>query len=222
LRAEIIVGSDRLQQWLLRIGLILSAVLLIRFAIDFSQRMRWWLAAPFCLLVFGALVVATHNVFGSVTPQLSKETRLRRFERELLLAAIPLSFFASSLGCSGLSAAGCTPFCTFTKLIWIPLIALACGIYLLAPSQGWLTTVCVMSFVPLFPHCVCSNVGNAWWIDRIGASPVCYAWGFAVSVTAIGALRRGANSLRSLAVCYVVIAGATGFFVSHHYYHFPW
>src|SRR6185503_3459102 len=103
---------------------MLSAVLLIQFAIDFSHEMRWWLVAPFWLLVVGALVVATRNVVGSVTPPLSKETRIRRFERELLLAAIPLSFFASSLDCSGLSAEGCTPFCTFIKLIWIPLIAL--------------------------------------------------------------------------------------------------
>src|SRR6185295_2393537 len=140
--AEIIVGSDRLQQWLLRIGLILSAMLLIRFAIDFSHGMRWWLAAPFWLLVIGALGVASQNIFGSVTPPLSKETRLRRFERELLLAAIPLSFLASSLGCSGLSAEGCSPFCTFVKLVWIPLIALACGIYVIAPRQIWLTVIC--------------------------------------------------------------------------------
>jgi hypothetical protein len=216
------VGADRLQQWLLRIGLIVSAVLLIRFAIDFSHGMKWWLAAPFWLLVIGALGVASFNLFGSSTRQSSNQSQIGNLKREMLLAAIPLSFFASSLGCSGLSAEGCSPFCTFIKLIWIPLIALVCGIYVFAPRRVWLTTIAVMSFVPLFPRCVCSNVGNAWWIARIGASPVCYVWGFAVSVTAIAALRSGTRLWLSFVACYTVIAGATGFFILHHYYQFPW
>lgn len=216
------MGSDRLQQWLLRIGLIVSAVLLIRFAIDFSQSMKWWLAALFWLLVIGSLGVASHNIFGSSTPQSSNQSRLGNLKRELLLAAIPVSFFASSLGCSGLSAAGCTPFCTFIKLIWIPLIALACGIYVLAPSRIWLTTISVMSFVPLVPHCVCYNVGNAWWIVRIGASPVCYSWGFVVSVIALSALEKGTRRWPSLVLCAVIVCGAAGFFVTHHYFHYPW
>lgn len=214
--------SDRLQQWLLRIGLIVSAVLLIRFAIDFSQSMRWWLAASFWLLVIGALGVASHNIFGSSTRQSSNQSRIGNLKRELLLAAIPLSFFASSLGCSGLGAAGCSPFCTFVKLIWIPLIALVCGIYVFAPGRVWLTAISVMSFVPLVPHCVCSNVGNAWWIDRIGASPVCYSWGFVVSVIALSALERGVRLWPSLSLCAVIFCGATGFFVTHHYFHYPW
>ena len=216
------MGSDRLQQWLLRIGLILSAVLLIRFAIDFSESMKWWLAAPFWLLVIGSLGVASQNIFGASAPQSSNQSRIGNLKREMLLAAIPLSFFASSLGCSGLSAEGCTPFCTFIKLVWIPLIALVCGIYVLAPSRVWLTTISVMSFLPLVPHCVCSNVGNSWWIARIGASPVCYSWGFVVSIIAIGALRRGGHPWLSLVVCLTIIGGATGFFVGHHYFQFPW
>ena len=216
------MGSDRLQQWLLRIGLILSAVLLIRFAIDFSQSMKWWLAAPFWLLVIGALGVASQNIFGSSTPPSTNQSRIGNLKRELLLAAIPLSFFASSLGCSGLSAEGCTPFCTFIKLVWIPLIALACGIYVIAPRQLWLTVICVMSFVPLFPHCVCSNVGNAWWIARIGVSPVCYSWGFVVSVIALSALERGVRLWLSLSLCAVIVFGATGFLVTHYYFHYPW
>ena len=215
-------SSDRLQQWLLRIGLILSAVLLIRFAIDFSQSMRWWLAAPFWLLVIGAIVVASHNIFGSSTPQSSNQSRVGNLTRELLLAAIPLSFFASSLGCSGLSAAGCSPFCTFIKLIWIPLIALTCAIYVFTHSRVWLTTILAMSFIPLVPHCVCSNVGNAWWIARIGASPVCYSWGFVVSVIALSALGRAGRLWPSVILCGVIVSGASGFFVTHHYFHYPW
>lgn len=216
------MGSDRLQQWLLRIGLIVSAILLIRFAIDFSQSMKWWLAASFWLLVIGALGIASHNIFGTSAPQSSNRSRIRNLNGELLLAAIPLSFFASSLGCSGLAAAGCSPFCTFIKLIWIPLIALACGIYVLAPRRIWLTVISVMSFVPLFPHCICYNVGNAWWIARIGASPTCYSWGFVVSVIALSALERGVRLWPSLILCGVIVSGASGFFVTHHYFHYPW
>ena len=47
-----------------------------------------------------------------------------------------------------------------------------------------------MSFVPLVPHCVCYNVGNAWWIDRLGASPVCYGWGFVVTMLSLSCLQQ--------------------------------
>ena len=76
----------------------MSVVLLIRFAIDFSQSMKWWLAAPFWLLVLGSLGVASQNIFGSSKAQLSNPPRREMLKGELLLAAIPLSFFASSLG----------------------------------------------------------------------------------------------------------------------------
>jgi len=214
------VGSDRLQQWLPRAGLVVSAVLLIRFAIDFSGGMKWWLAAPFCLLVIVALVVGIANVFGE--PTLESETPHRGTKPALLLAAIPFAFLASSLGCMGLSLQGCSPFCTFVKLAWIPLLSVVCVIYFLFGKPAWLTAIAVMSFVPLFPHCVCYNVGNAWWIDRIGASPLCYGWGFVASVIAVSALRRGPRMWVSVATCGAIVTGATGFFVAHHYFHFPW
>jgi len=200
--------------------LIISAALLIRFAIDFSKEMKWWLAAPFCLLVIAALAVGFTNVFSARTPQTAGGQRVK--ERTMLLAAIPLGFVASSLDCTGLSAQGCSPFCTFIKLVWIPLIAAGCVVYLFARKEAWLTAIAAMSFVPLVPHCVCYNLGNAWWIDRIGASPLCYGWGFVLSIIAVGALRSGAHLWRSLTVCFTIIAGAAAFFVSHHYFHFPW
>jgi hypothetical protein len=215
------VSSDSLQKWLLRLGLVVSAVLLIRFAIDFSKGMTWWLAAPFCLLVIAALAVGVGNVVSARSERVTANP-LREPKRTLLLAAIPLGFLASSLDCTGLSLQGCSTFCSFVKLVWIPLIALVCATYSFRGKQVWLTAIAAMSFLPLFPHCVCYNVGNSWWIDRIGASPVCYAWGFAVSVIAVGALRPGVRSLPSLAVCYAVITGATAFFVAHHYLRFPW
>ena len=220
MRAEIIVGSDRLQQWLPPAGLVVSAVLLIRFAIDFSEGMKWWLAAPFSLLVIVALVVGIANVFGEPTSE--SETPNRGAKPALLLAAIPFAFLASSLGCMGLSLQGCSPFCTFVKLVWIPLLSIVCVIYFLFGKPAWLTAIAVMSFVPLFPHCVCYNVGNAWWIDRIGASPLCYGWGFVASVIAVIALRRGDRMWVSVVTCGAIVTGATGFFVAHHYFHFPW
>jgi len=214
------VGSDRLQQWLLRLGFVLSAVLLIRFAIDFSEGMRWWLAAPFCLLVIVALAVGVANVFGGPTSE--SGTPDRGAKLALLLAAIPLGFLASSLGCMGVSPEGCSPFCTFVKLAWIPVLAIVCAIYFFFGKPTWLTAIAAMSFLPLFPHCICYNLGNAWWIDRIGASPLCYSWGFVVSVIAVSALRRGDRLWASIVTCAVIVTGATGFFVAHHYFHFPW
>ncbi|HSF24983.1 MAG TPA: hypothetical protein VLE20_12225 [Blastocatellia bacterium] len=216
------MSSDRLQKWLLRLGLVVSAVLLIRFAIGFTKEITWWLAAPFWLLVVGALGAGVRNVVSARSEPISSQGPLRDPKRALLVASIPLGFLASSLDCMGLSLEGCSPFCTFVKLVWIPLIAGLCAVYCFTGKQVWLTAIAGMSFLPLFPHCVCYNVGNWWWIDRIGASPVCYAWGFAVSVIAVGALRPGVRSLPSLAVCYAVITGATAFFVAHHYLRFPW
>ncbi len=216
------MGSDRLQQWLLRLGLVISAVLLIRFAIDFSDGMKWWLAAPFCVLVIVAVGVGAANVFDARAASVAARRPTGDTRRALLLAAIPLGFLASSLDCMGLSLQGCSPFCTFVKLVWIPLIALVCAVYFFRGKQVWLTAITVMSFVPLVPHCVCYNVGNAWWIDRIGASPVCYGWGFVVTVIAVGALRKATHLWPSLVVCLTIIGGATGFFVSHHYFQIPW
>jgi hypothetical protein len=214
------VGSNSFQRWLLRAGLIISAVLLIRFAMDFESRMSWLLAAPFWLLVIAALSSGAVNIFGTRSADIAAGSDSK--SRMLLLAAIPLGFFASSLDCTGLSLQGCSPYCTFIKLVWIPLIAVVCLAYYFTRKRRWLTVIVVMSFVALVPHCVCYNVGNAWWIDRIGASPLCYGWGFVVSMIAVGALRRGTNYWRSLAVSFTIICGATAFFVSHHYFQFPW
>lgn len=216
------MSSDRLQKWLLRLGLVVSAVLLIRFAIDFTKEITWWLAAPFWLLVVGALGVGVRNVVSARSEPIISQRPLRDPKRALLVASIPLGFLASSLDCMGLSLQGCSPFCTFVKLVWIPLIAGVCAVYCFTGKQVWLTAIAGMSFLPLFPHCVCYNVGNWWWIDRIGASPVCYAWGFVVSMIALGAVQKGERASMALAACVVIITGATGFFVAHHYFGIPW
>lgn len=213
-------ASFRLQHSLLVAGAIIAAILLARFAIDFGAGTNVALAGAFWLLVACALSVAVANLAGS--RKTTTEQPLSRASQAALLAAIPLAFMASSLDCTGLELMGCSSYCTFIKLAWIPLIAFACAAYFFTGRRWLLTALAVMALVPLAPHCVCYNVANAWWIDRLGASPVCYAWGLIVSVIAIGALGYGRNALASLAVCFTIIAGAVGFFITHHYFHFPW
>jgi hypothetical protein len=182
--------------------------------------MKWWLALPFLLLVVAALAVSAFNAIGSkrFDGYADKRSTLGR----LLLAAIPLGFLASTLDCSGLSLGGCSPYCTFIKLMWIPLIAAACCGCYITRKRAWLSLIVLMSFVALVPHCVCYNVGNAWWIDRIDASPLCYGWGFVVSIIAAGALLKGAAYWPSLVVSFAIIAGEAAFFAAHHYFQFPW
>jgi hypothetical protein len=214
------VDLDMLQRWLLRIGVMISAILLIRFAIDFSMEMPWWLAAPFWLVVGAALAVSAINVFDRRASDRAAHSGVKA--EALMLAAIPLGFLASSLDCTGLSLQGCSPFCTFIKLVWIPLIAAVCLVYYFTSKPAWLTIIILMSFVALVPHCVCYNVGNGWWIDGLGASPLCYGWGFVVSVITVSALRGRVSYWPSLLVSLTIVLGATTFFVSHHYFSFPW
>jgi hypothetical protein len=209
--------SNKLQPPVLYAGLILSALLLARFAIDFTMQSNLLLAAPFWALVVAALAVAFWNMIGG--PGLNS---LPKTARILLLAATPLAFFASSLDCTGLSVEGCSPYCTFIKTVWVPLIAVASAAYFFTGRDWLLLVVSVMSFAPLVPHCVCYNPGNGWWIEHIGASPVCYSWGFAASVICVGALRKARRAWPSLLVCGAIIGGSTAFFVAHHYFRFPW
>jgi hypothetical protein len=149
------------------------------------------------------------------------ETRSRP-GKLLLLLAIPLAFIASSLDCSGLSLQGCTPFCSFIKMVWIPLIAAACVGYSVKASSWLLVVIALMGWVTLVPHCSCFNVGNGWWIDRLGESPMCYVWGFAVGLISVSALKSNGRQWPSLLVNGAIIGGASSFFISHHYFHYPW
>jgi hypothetical protein len=219
--AEIIVSRlQRLQLPLSTAGLVVSAVLLVKFALDFGAQMSPWLAAPFWLLVAAALGVGGSNVLRSFRGR--PHGRAGKWATGLLVAAIPAGFVASSLGCMGLTPGGCSPFCTFVKWALVPLIAAGSAAYYRSGKAAWLSAVAVASFATLAPHCLCYNAANGWWIDRLGASPVCYSWGFVVSVISLSALGSGGGRLASLAVCYAIIAGATGFFITHHYFHFPW
>jgi hypothetical protein len=212
------VKTARVQRALLIIGFLLAAFLLIRFAIDFIREMPLLLAVPFCLLVVASLGILAVNLFQKG----KAPTGERKIAIGLLLMAIPLGFLASSLDCSGLSPAGCTPFCTFIKIIWIPLLAVVSLSFFFWNKTWLLLSITAMSFVPLVPHCICYNVGNGWWIERIGASPTCYAWGFIVSLIAVSAIMSKSRPLASLLLCGTILGGAFSFFIAHHYFHFPW
>lgn len=212
--------SDRLQYFILCFGILIAGVLLVRFALDFSNEMSLMLALPFWALVLAALSIGAANIFrGKRVKDIDTLTSSRLV---IAMAAIPLGFLASTLDCMGLSLKGCSSFCTFIKLGWIPLMSLGCAVCVLTRKAWLITAVTLMAFVPLVPHCVCYNPGNGWWIDRLGASPVCYSWGFVVSLISVGALRAGALYWPSVGVSYTIITGATGFFITHHYLHFPW
>jgi|SRR5215831_9656614 len=201
---------------------VVSTALLLRFAIDFST-LGPLLAVPFWGLVVLSLAVMAMNTFaGAGIRGRTRGEILDRRVRGLLLSLIPAGFLASSLGCAGLSFQGCSPFCTFIKLIWIPLTGVACVVYHVTSDRRGLAVLSLMAFVPLLPHCVCYNVANAWWIDHIHVSPDCYVWGFAVNALVVGALASGKQIAITLAINSVIIAGSMGFFVAHHYFSFPW
>jgi len=226
----------KLQQWALVFGLCVAAVLLVRFALDLTAEADLYLAVPFWLLVFTSLSVPAAAL---LRPNGGGSTAAPGRWSGLLLAAIPLGFVSSSLDCTGLSAQGCSRFCTFVKVVWIPLIAITALATYLTVARGQPNkagendrryrvgtalglALTAMSFLPLLPHCVCYNAGNGWWIDRLGASPTCYAWGFATSLVALSALSRGKLTRLSALVCAAIITGGMAFFIGHHYFRFPW
>src|SRR5581483_3063768 len=216
--------ASKLQRLFFGAAWIIAALLLGRFAIDFVHEMPAWLGVPFVLLVATALGVAAVNLSSVSREEKAARAAVTsaRAATGLLLLSIPLGFLASSLDCTGLSLAGCTPFCTFIKTVWIPLLAAASVAYLQLRWPVLLTLMLAASAVPLVPHCLCFNPGNGWWIERLGASPTCYAWGFVVTLIAIGALSSGRRAWLALLVNGAIIGGATAFFVGHHYFHFPW
>ncbi|MEW6130241.1 MAG: hypothetical protein AB1757_24615 [Acidobacteriota bacterium] len=209
-----------IQQFWLWLSLTLAAILLTRFAIDFTNEMPLLLAIPFDGLVLATLAIAFWNIirFNSSQPLSSVNSLTGNF----LLAAIPLGFWASSLDCSGLSLSGCTPFCTFIKIGWIPLMAAVVIASHFFKNEWLLFGVGLLSWLTLVPHCLCFNPGNGWWIDRIGASPMCYIWGFVVTLISLSALKSKAPIWLSLLINSAILLGAFGFFIAHHYFHFPW
>lgn len=218
-----------IERMLLGIGTAVAALLLGRFALDFATWMPLWLTVPAWLLVAGTLAVAAANAFGRAGPRSSdtahgaaRPRELAAWERGLLLASVPLGFVGSSLDCMGLSVGGCTTTCALLKSAWFPLFLVACGVAAFTSRKRALTVVLALSFVPLIPHCICRNPVNAWWMDRLGSSPMCLGWGFVASVVALGALLRRTHVRPALGVSTAITGGTMAFFVGHHYFRFPW
>jgi hypothetical protein len=218
------VTMERIQRALLFVAFLISTILLIRFTIDFFIEMPGLLAIPFLILVTAALLIAAMNLLALIrkTSEQVFSSKLSTTAKGLLLASIPLGFLASTLDCSGLALQGCSAFCTAIKLLGIPLIVVVCAIYFFKPASSLLMTIIAMSFVSLVPHCICYNVGNGWWIEHFGASPMCYVWGFVVTLISASTIKSGERVWLSLWVNGAIIGGALTFFISHHYFHFPW
>ena len=128
-------------------------------------------AAPFCLLVIAALAVGVGNVVSARSEHVTGHTTSSRSKTSAVASGDPTWFSGIIARLHGLSLHGCSPFCSFVKLVWIPLVAVSCAVYFFSGKQVWLTAITAMSFLPLFPHCVCYNVGNSWWIERIRRKP---------------------------------------------------
>lgn len=210
-------AAEKIGSHVLRAGFLISAALLVKFLVDFASA-GWIILLPLALLIGAAVSVSAVNVFS----ERRARTEFKRGERLLLAAAVPLGFLASSLDCTGLALGGCTTYCTVVKTIGIPLLAVLSFAFYHTERKALLVALPVVALIALAPHCLCYNPANAWWIDRLGASPQCYVWGAMTTVIAASALFKAVHPWASIAVCYAIIGGASGFFVGHHYFHFPW
>jgi hypothetical protein len=201
---------------------IVAAALLLRFAWDFTAAfwpaggVRRALVPAFWALVAAALAVAGVNVL-----RVRRETAASGRAGTILRASVPVAFLASSLGCSGLALAGCTGICTILRWAGIPLLAAAA----LLPFSGRRVpphAVLALAAIGLFPHCICVNPANAWWVAAFGASPMCHAWSFAAALVALSAVSSGTQTLASLLVTGAIVGGSLAFFAGHHFIGYPW
>lgn len=187
---------------------MLGIVLLVRFAWDFGTGMDPLLGVPAALLSLAAIAGIVLSLRG---PRVAPARPIAG----LAVASVPLAFLASTLDCSGLSFDGCTTVCTVQKVVVLPLVVVAC--VLRKPIA-----ILALSLAMLVPHCICLNVVNAWWIGALGASPMCFAWGFVAAVLGVATLEGRGRTWLSLGATYASTLGSTSFFVGHHYFHWPW
>jgi hypothetical protein len=208
---------SRFHHLILAVGFSLAAILLVKFTLDF-YRFKILLFLSLSLLIAASLTICGLNIFL----QPPGDIAVSRPAKILLLSAIPIGFLTSSLDCMGLAISGCTSYCTFIKLVWIPLIGAMCLIYYRTGRKKYLTVLAVMGLVPLIPNCICYNPANGWWIDQLGKSPQCYLWGCVCTLISVSTLGQGSRLRYSFLVCYTIIGGALCFFIAHHYFHYPW
>jgi hypothetical protein len=204
------------------LGWIAAAALLLRFAWDFTAAfwppggVRRALVPAFWALVAAALALPAVNVLRArtkVVPSPPAATVLR--------ATVPLAFLASSLGCSGLAVAGCSGICTALRWVGIPVLAAAAFVSVggrRLPPHALLA----LAAIGLVPHCVCINPANGWWVARLGASPMCYAWAFAAALVAFSTESAAGRPLPALLVNGAIVGGSLAFFAGHHFLGYPW
>lgn len=218
-------GGKTVRRVVFALAWIVTAVLLLRFAYDFTA--AFWpsggltrsLVPAFWALVVATLAVSARNILRG--PRHSQPGTRRGRTDTVLRALVPLAFLASSLGCSGLSPTGCSRVCTLIRWVGVPLLA----ILLLVPFSGRrlpVQFVLVLAAIALVPHCICDNPGNAWWVAGLGASPMCHAWSFAAAVLALSAVSSDTRPLASLLVTGAIVGGSLAFFAGHHFLGYPW
>jgi hypothetical protein len=199
-----------------------AAVLIVyaRGSYDFS-RFEPLVAVPIWLFFLGTLWLVSANLRAAFrVPQPSSV--VGRWSRFALVAAIPVGLLASGLDCTGATLSGCSPVCFFLIRIGTPLVALAAAAYVITGRPWLLTAVTAMCLVFLVPNCHCYNPLNRWWLHRLPLSPACFAASLWAGVIAIAALSWRKLVPLAVAACWLVNAILLGFFVGHHYFHFPW
>ncbi len=212
--------TSRASGWLLLAGLLLAGVLLGRLVLDLVELQP----------VFGALAAAfyvgmlLHVGANSVTllrgsPRADSVSARSRIA---LAAAIPVALFSSALDCMGIELSGCTTECSVLIRGVAPAVALLALLHAFTGGAAWLVAALALAFSLLYPHCVCRNPVNAWWMDLMGRSPACLSSSFAVILIAGSSLAARRRTAIALFLSWGVIGVLIAFWVGHHYFDFPW
>jgi hypothetical protein len=215
-------GGQPVRRIVFILAWITAAALLLRFAGDFTAAfwpaggIRRALVPAFWGLVAAALALPAANVLRA-----GRENASSGRAGAILRASVPVAFLASSLGCSGLAVAGCTAVCTVLRWSVVPLLA-AAALLTFSGRRVPPHAALALAAIALVPHCTCINPANAWWVARLGASPMCYAWGFAAALVASTTESAGARPLPALLVNGAIVAGSLAFFAGHHFLRYPW
>lgn len=132
-----------------------------------------------------------------------------------LALLVPANVLAMAHGCG---YPGCTETCERLTYGGAGLGALA----LLAASGG-ASVAPALALLPLWlwPHCVCDNPINGPWMERLGASPACFAFAVTGGLFALAGLA-GIAPRTSAALAAVPALGAAAFAFGHHVLRFPW
>jgi hypothetical protein len=207
-------------RWLVLPAGIAAGLICLRASFDLSRFNHLFLLPLWIFLLVSLAPLAVNLLAAFRGPQTT--FRAGPWSRAALIAVIPVAFLASGLDCMGLSLKGCTSVCNFLVRIWTPFVAVTAAVYMVTARRWLLPLITLVCLGYLVPSCRCYNPVNAWWLHRFASSPACFAASLWASVIAIAALCWGRQVPLAIAVCWVINAALLGFFVGHHYYHFPW